>query len=232
MTTTLPIPNSTNVHKTAQWTWDTSHDGNVLLIKDWNYYTGSLPTNADRTSTIAFLSGTSYQAHNIVNHPTSVTVTDKNGNTVAKTTYAYDGTTPVSVTGITHHDDTNYGTSNNVRANITQVQQLISGTSNYLTKTMTYDMTGQVRTATDPNGNHTTLSYTDSFYKDNNSNPPSPYSSSATNAYPTTVTPAISSLASTFSYYFGTGQLAIATGPNGNITYSHFGSEQEFVEMQ
>jgi len=87
---------------------------------------------------------------------------------------------------------------------------------------MTYDTTGQLRSATDPDSNTTSMSYSDAFYKDNNSNPPSTYTpSTSTNAYPTEVTPPLSG-SSYFGYYYGTGQGAKSTDPNSQTTYSHF----------
>ena len=95
-----------------------------------------------------------------------------------------------SATGMTSHDDVNYGTAMNYRGNLTQVQRLVSGTSNYLTTSMTYDMTGQVRTATDSKGNQTTYAYTDNFYDDpgDGSTPTAHSVSTPTNAYLKTIT--------------------------------------------
>jgi RHS repeat-associated protein len=224
-TTTLPIP-SGNVSTTAQFTWDTY--GNLTKLQEWNFGS-STSGNADRTTNIAYLGGTSYIASNILNRPTTTTVTDSGGNFVAQTVNCYDyaggcgGSSFASATGKTQHDDTNYGTSNTVRGDLTQVKRYFTASS-YLTTSMTYDMTGQVISSTDSNNNITSYDYTDHFYDDNNSNPPATHSGSpATNAYVTTITPpAGSSLATTLGYYFGTGQLAKATDPNGNTSYSHF----------
>ena len=108
--------------------------------------------------------------------------------------------------GITNHDDYFYGTGGTrPRGNLTQVQRLVNG-STYLTKTMTYDMTGQMTTETDWNGNTTTYGYSDSFFYDNASGSPATYSpsTSPTNAYVTSIDPPILS-ASTLGYYFGSG---------------------------
>jgi hypothetical protein len=125
-----------------------------------------------------------------------------------------------------NHDDTQYGTGNTVRGDVTQVQRLVSGT-NYLTTSMTYDMTGQVRTSTDSNGNVTTYDYTDNFYDDpgDGSTPTSHSVSTPTNAYLKTITfPTVNSvtLTKTFGYYWGTGQVALSTDENGNTSYFHF----------
>ncbi len=225
--TTLPTPGG-SVSKTTQYSYDSY--GNVIKTQENKYYTGGMPA-VDRTTTITYLGGTSYFNANIVNRPTSVTVTDASG-TVAQTNYSYDGSTLISgavgscpaVTGAAGHDDTNYGSGNTVRGNLTQIQRLISGTSNYVTTTMTYDITGQVRTSTDIKQNVTSYCYADNFYDDNGSNPPQPHSTTTpTNNYVTTITPpAGSNLATAFGYYYGTGQLAKVTDANGNNTYSHF----------
>jgi RHS repeat-associated protein len=225
------MPGGTNLYATSEYFYDSY--GNTTQISEWNYYS-TMPTNADRTTCITYLNGTNYLSAHILNRPSSVTVVNNwsatpctsipGADIIAQTTYSYDGSALASATGTKNHDDTNYGTGYTTRGNATQVQRLISGSSNYLTKTMTYDMTGQVKTATDwSNSNTTTYTYADNFFNDNGngSNPVSYTPATPTNAYLTTVAlPLIP--ASTFGYYFGTGQLASATDPNGNTTYSHF----------
>ena len=224
-TTTLPVPGSSNVYKTTEYSYDGY--GNTTAVEEWNFYTGTLPTNADRTTTINYLSTTSYVNALILNRPTSVTVTDKNGNTVAQTNYSYDGSSLTSATGKKNHDDTNYPTSNTVRGNVTQIQRLVSGTSTYLTTTMTYDMLGNLLNTTDPNSNTTSYDYTDNLYDDpGDGSTPSTHSlSTASNAYLKTITyPTVNSvtLTQTLGSYWGTGQQTLATDANGNTSYSHF----------
>ena len=220
--TTVPIPGST-LSKTTEYTYGSY--SNLTQIQDWKYYTGSLPTNADRTTTITYLNGTAYINANILNRPASVTVANSSSSTVAFTAYAYDQGSLTSVTGIENHDDTNYGTSHTVRGNLTEVDRY-SASSAYVSSYTSYDMTGQPYTTTDPNGNVTTFSYTDAFVDDNtsNSNPPSGHSLSfSTNAFPTTITPALSAVGTTTSkYYWGSGQVASVTDGNGNTAYSHY----------
>ena len=155
-TTTLPIPTG-NVSATTQYSWDGY--GNPTQIQEWNF--GNPPTNAaDRTTSMTYLTSAAYLPPNanIVNRPTNVTVTNSAGATVAQTLYSYDGGSLSSVTGMPGHDDANYGTGNTVRGNVTLVQQLVSG-STYLNSSITYDMTGQALTSTEPNGAVTTLNY-------------------------------------------------------------------------
>ena len=226
-TTVLPVPGGANLNQTVEYTSD-SYSGVLQQLSQWNDYSGSVPTTADRTTSITYLGGASYLGANILNRPATVTVTDKNGGTVAKTVYCYDyaggcgGSSLTSVTGVVMHDDNIYGSSNTTRGNLTQIQRLISGSS-YLTTSATFDTTGQLLSSTDPNGNQTTLSYTDAFFTDNGngSNPASFNPGVVTNAYATHIAPPLIP-ASTLGYYYGTGQLASATDANSETAYSHF----------
>ena len=222
-TVTLPLPGGVNLNRTTQYAWDTTTNyGNLVKESEWNFYTGSLPASPDRTTNFAYLNGSSYVfSKHILNRPTTITVTDKNGNTVSQTVNSYDASiTPVA--GITHHNDSTYGTGNTTRGNLTQVQRLISGTSNYLATSKTYDTTGEVLTSNDSNGNQTLYSYADNFFKDSgdSSNPVLFTPPAPTNAYPTTITQG--SLMSTFGYYWGKGQKALFKDPNLQTTYYHF----------
>jgi YD repeat-containing protein len=92
---------------------------------------------------------------------------------------------------------------------------------------MTYDMTGQVRTSTDANGNVTTYSYADNFFNDvgDSSNPSGYTPPKPTDAYPTVITrPTVNSVTAVdhFGYYWGTGERALSTDPNNQTTYFHF----------
>ena len=221
-TTTVPLPDGTNLNETTQFAWDSTNYGNLVQRSEWNFYSGSLPAVADRTVSYAYLNTAPYLTANIVNRPTAVTTTDKNGNIVSQTLYTYDGSTLTTVSGVTNHDDTNYGSSNTVRGNLTQVQQLVSGTSNFITTSKTYDTTGQATTSTDGNGNVTTYSYADNFFNDSgDTSNPVPYTPpTPTNAYLKSITRG--PLTNSFGYYWGTGQKALSTDPNNQTTYFHY----------
>jgi RHS repeat-associated protein len=224
---TLSGPSS--VTQTTQYSWDSetwsvynaSLYGNLITKSEWNF--GSSTSNLpDRSTSITYLNGPSYTNANILNHPLNVTITDKTGAIVAKTINSYDGSSLTPVTGVANHDDTNYSATNTVRGNLTQTQKLVAGSS-YITKTMTYDSTGQMLTETDwSNSNPASYDYTDNFFTDQgDQSPPQSYTpSSATNAYVHTITQG--SLVTTFGYYWGTGQKALSTDPNGQTTYFHF----------
>ena len=238
-TTTLPIPGGTNLNQTTQFCYDNSL-GNLLYKWEWNFYTGSIvhdpnppPTcslysgsTPDRTTTFSYLGGSNYlttTGRNISNRPTSIVVTNASSGIVSKTLYSYDGGTLVgSPTGVVNHDDTNFGSGLIYRGNLTQIQRLVSGTSNYLTKSMTYDITGQMRSETDWNNNGATYSYADNYYNDggDSSNPTSCCTSSNTNAYLTSITQG--SLVTSLGHYWGTGAVASVTDPNSQTSYSHF----------
>jgi RHS repeat-associated protein len=220
-TMTVPVPGGSSISTKTEYTYDTPQTGNVTSIKEWNYYTGTPSATPDRWTDIAYLTGTNYTAKNIINRPTSITVKTGAGSTVAQTTYGYDSTALTSVTGITHHDDSAFGIGNTVRGNPTTNGGLVSG-STYLTTTLAYDTTGQVRSSTDPKGNVTSFSYTDTFYTDDGANPPETYTATTpTNAYLTQVTlPASGSL--TFGYYFNSGKRAVEKDQESQGAYHHF----------
>ncbi|HEV2248758.1 MAG TPA: hypothetical protein VGW37_19105, partial [Terriglobia bacterium] len=220
-TTTLPIPGS-SVSATTEFAWDTNNYGNLTTLSEWNFGS-SVSGAADRTTSYTYLSGSAYIAANILNRPTSVTVKNSGGATVAQTNSCYDYASGCgsfalvssfgSATGMTSHDDTHYGATNTVRGDLTQVQRLVSGTSTYLTKSMRYDMTGQLLQATDwsnLSANSTSYSYTDHYVNGNSFGP--------TNAYPTTITAPLPAGNSTATYYHGTGQLASIADANNETT--------------
>lgn len=247
-TSSLQVPGGT-INQTTQHCDDSTGSGNIASTWEWNFYTGAVlsdpswtstsctrtaTTAPDRTTTASFLNGSNYLAKNIVNRPLSVTVTNSSGSVVAQTNYSYDGSALVSgavgscptVIGSKNHDDTNYGTGNTVRGNPTQIQRLIAG-SNYVTASNTYDITGQIRTSTNANGNITTYCYADNFFTDvgDSSNPSGYTPPTPTNAYLTTISyPSVNSVTQIdhLGYYWGTGQKALSTDPNNQTIYFHF----------
>jgi len=102
--TILPLPGGSTVTKTTNFTWDhTNQIGNLLTKAEWNFYTGSLPATADRTTTFTYLNGAAYLSKNIANKPLTVSVTDKNGSTVAQTVNCYDYSAPCLGPGLCAH---------------------------------------------------------------------------------------------------------------------------------
>jgi RHS repeat-associated protein len=238
-TITLSIPGGTVLNRTTQYCWDVTSLAKMTKKWEWNFYSGPAlapPTNCspaatpDRTTTITYLSDTnpSYVTKDILDRALTVTVVDKIGNVVGKTVNCYDfaggcgGSGFSLVSNVAEHDDSHYGTANTVRGDLTQVQRLISGTSNYAISTMSHDTTGQVTTATDANGNPSTFSYADNLFNDNGNatNPVAYTPPGPTNSLLKSVTKG--GLTNTFGYYWGTGQKALATDPNNQTTYNHF----------
>jgi len=206
-----------NISRTTEWAnYDTYGDPGT--ISEWKYYSGSLPSSADRVTTVSY---TNYGTGAPVGLPNSIVV-QASGTTVAQTNITYDSGSVSSKTGVEHHDDTNFGTGYTTRGNPTQIQRLVSGSTYLTTSTMAYDETGQMVSTTDSNNNTTTMSYGDNFYNDNNADPPASYSpSTPTNAYLTQETLPIIG-AETFGYYYGSGQLAYSKDQNGQTTYQHY----------
>jgi YD repeat-containing protein len=208
--TSMPGPGGT-LNSQTQYSYDSPYYGDITAIKQWNYTTGGFGSTPDRETDYTYLNSSAYISANILNRVTSKSVY-QSGVQEAQTLTSYDSTGLTSVTGVTHHDDTNYGSGNTVRGNPTVVQQWVSG-STYLTTTNYYDTTGQLLKTTDPAGNSISYSYADNF---DGYAPPAP-----TNAYLTQVTLPISGTIE-YTYYFGTGQKASVTDQNLQETIYQF----------
>ncbi len=220
-TTSLQSAGGATLTKKTEYTYDSVSRGNVTAVKEWKYYTGTPAVSPDRETDYTYLATTSYLNKNILNRVSSETTKNSAGTQIAQTNYTYDSTALTSITGVTQHDDTNFGTGNTVRGNRTLVQRWVSGTT-YLTTTNFYDTTGQLRQVNDPKGNVTTYSYTDSVFHDDGGNPPLAYAPpSPTNAYLTQVALPVSGIQS-FGYYFNTGKRAFSKDQNNADTYEHY----------
>ncbi len=133
--------------------------------------------------------------HHILDIPHSVTVYGPGGSTstpLAQTNYTYDSTTltatsgsvGTSVLGLPTHDDAHYGTSMTIRGNPTVISQMTIPGTFITTKTLYYNILGELVKSVDGNNNPTYFDYTDSWND-------SSCISSAEFAYPTTVTNAL-----------------------------------------
>lgn len=232
--TTLPIPGG-SITKQTIYAYDSPQTGNVIAVKEWKYQPGTSPTFPSTPDRGTYTTYATIGSNNNINRPKSITVCNNvgtnssctgGGTPVAQTTITYDGygtngsLALQSLTGAVNHDDTNFGSTYLARGNATQISKLVSGSS-VLTAAISYDSTGQVIKAVDPNGNPTTYSYTDVFYDDNGADPPAAHSGAQkTNAYVTTVTDAVGS--TSMAYYYGSGQSALSTDYNGVTTYGHY----------
>ncbi len=225
VTTTEPVP-SGNITKKTEYSYDSINFGNFSALKEWNYYTGTPSATPDRETDYVYLTTTSYANKDIHDRVTSITVKNGAGTQLSQALTSYDSGTLTSVTGVTHHDDTNFGTSNTVRGNVTQIQRWISGTS-FLTTSTTYDTTGLRVNVTNPRGHTRTYTYSDNYFTDANPpvNPPVAFTPTvSTHAYVTAIklneTAGSGSLH--YGYYFNTGKIAREDDINLAAIFHHY----------
>jgi len=231
---TVPVPGGTSITKQTTYAYDTVQTGNVTALKEWKYYPGTsptFPTVPDRATYTSYLTtGT-----NNINRPLQVTVCSNSGSDttncsgggsrLSQTIYTYDsyascpsGLKPMS--GVSNHDDANFGTTFTQRGNPTQVRGWVSGTTFLATK-LCFDTTGQIYQSSDPAGNPTTYDYTDNFFTETGATTMAAYTPTApTNAYLKTVT--FGGLTATSGYYFGSAKPAIAIDANNQQTSYFF----------
>src|SRR5262249_20163390 len=127
----------------------------------------------------------------ILDRPSAVITYDGSGNKSAEVDYGYDETALGAVTSVQHDDQNFPATFISGRGNATtqtaKCFTLVNGSQqscpqgDSVTK-YAFDQTGQPTSKTDPNGNTTTYSFSDSFF---DPNPPAnaPAPSGNTNAY-------------------------------------------------
>ena len=134
MQTTLPVPGG-NVSATTQYTWDSSNNGNLTKISEWNFNS----SGANRITDVTY-----YSNGQVINRPASVSV---NSGAVAKTVYSYDES------GLVSSACTSSGCGN-----LTTVSRYIDG-SNHLDTHYHYDGYGNRTSIIDPALNTTSYSY-------------------------------------------------------------------------
>ena len=184
---------------------------NPIETREYDWGTGSSGALARRTHfNYLHLQNSTYRTANTSNKPTSKIVYDGSGSTVAQTAYTYDGTTvqSTSATPAPSHDYTNYGSSNNIRGNLTQVSNWVNTSNTWLNTNNTYDDLGNLLSTTDPLNHTTSFNFTDNFTDGVNRN---------TRAYITTVTlPVTNSIPhiERKQYYLNIGPVAASCGQN------------------
>jgi hypothetical protein len=125
-------------------------NGNTVVIKQYNYGTGSAPeATPSRTYVNTYLTGTNYTSRYIYNRLVSTTM-----NGVTLVTNTYDGTGVVNVTGLREHDTANYGTAFNYRGNASQTVSMGK------TVNRGFDITGTVTSSNDGQGHTASASMT------------------------------------------------------------------------
>jgi RHS repeat-associated protein len=199
----------------------TNFDSNGILQSQSQYdYGAGVVGPLIRTTTLTYLSTSTYLAKNIINRVTQQKVTNSGGTVISRIDIAYDcytspcaGLASAGYTGVSHHDDTNYGVANTVRGNPTQITKYANAAAGtgQLTTTLSYNILGNVMSSADPKGNTTTLTYTDSWNTAACSPP------GGAQAYVTGVTNALGQSASS-KYNSCTGTLASNTDLNGKTS--------------
>ncbi|UWZ85277.1 RHS repeat protein [Occallatibacter riparius] len=171
------------VKQTVQYSYDSW--GNVTEKDESDFYSGSsIPWLRKTFTTYAYsqaycpqtptscATAASLAAAHVVNKPSQVVIADGNGVPYSIARYGYDETALCSnsqiclTSGALNHDDTNYAVGRQSgRGNLTSEAHcavISSGScTSWLVSTNTYDLTGQRVGSTDPKGNTTTYSYTD-----------------------------------------------------------------------
>ena len=223
VTTKWPIPNSSNfLVSQVQTDYDNGFSfypgptsggryGRVLERREYDYGVNTPGPLLRKTDyTYKAVSGNAYLTANLLDLVATKTIYNGTGVQMAKTTYAYDGTTLQS-SGITqqHLSLANPGT----RGNLTLIQDWLntSGSSVTTRQTSYYD-TGMPYQSTDLKGNRTTYSYDPAYY----------------GAYVTQTqypnTGAGNSVTHTISgtYDFGTGEITSFTDQNNQASNYHY----------
>lgn len=177
---------------------------------------GITPTRETVTNYQSFANTPIYTfGPSIFDRPSSVITYDSSGTRAAETDYSYDQAAVSSLSSApTGHDETNYSASYNNRGNATTItKQCFQGSTSCtnVVTTSTYDETGQLVSAIDPNGNTTQYSYADN-YQTGSGTPPG-----NTNAYLTTITyPTVNGVTQHqyFQYAYSDGQLTQSQDDN------------------
>jgi len=168
---------------------------------DWGFPNGAKTRLREEDTTYASFAG----GVNIMDRPLSIVIRDGGLNWASETDFGYDENTLTATSGIEQHTLITVP-----RANLTSLHRLLkSDGSSALVTTFAYDDTGQRLSTTDPAGNTTNYSYTDSF---TTGTPPTP-----TNAYVTQVTDALGNTAK-YSWNYAGGAMASSTDANTQQT--------------
>jgi len=169
--------------------------------------TGTVSGPVLRKTLTTYATSTNLGLYHVIDKPASVVLTDGGNTKVAETDFTYDSPLGTVTSGIVDHS----GSCN--CGNLTVQSQWLNSSGSTLTTNFTNDDTGQRLTMTDPRGNQTTYSYTDSY---SSGTPPGP-----TNAYLTQVThPQTSGVnhIEKFSYAYASGDVTSSTDQNNLIT--------------
>jgi len=140
--TQVTTTNDTGQQATASYSYTTSY-GNVSQTVESGFGALARSTQTDYVTT------TSYINQHILNLPSQIRIYDGSGNLISRTDLGYDGVSVTGVSGASHHDDTNFGSSFNVRGNLTGLTSYANAAAatGPVTKNFSFDSLGNVRAA-------------------------------------------------------------------------------------
>jgi YD repeat-containing protein len=162
VTTTMPNSSSGEVNQVS---YGYDQYNNVASETDTDWGSGS-PGGVIRKITNSYNTGANYINANILGLLTETKVIDSGNNVYTDTKYGYDGGTLAGDPNISgsYHDNTNFGSGNTTRGNLTSLQQCLNTSScSWLTTTLGYDIAGNLVSAEDANSHTTSFSYTDNY---------------------------------------------------------------------
>jgi RHS repeat-associated protein len=199
---TMPCTGTTIALPIARRTVRNTLQSGLQSKTDEYYNSQGLPTEVDDYAyglSLVRKRLTSYASlgNNIYQMPSSITIQNSGGATVAQTTVGYDQTSVVTTSGTPQH-----GSVTGSRGNKTTVTYTAGGSS--LSRTSTNFDTGMARTLTDVNGAPTTYNYPDA-------------TSTCGNAFPTSVTLPMG-MSRSMSWNCNAGKAASTTDLNGRTT--------------
>jgi len=148
--TRITILDDNSTQNEVETTFDSF--SNLTLMKEHDWGTGA-PGGVVRTTTNTYITSSNYTNLNIRNLLTTTTVADLSGTIQSRTDIAYD--TPADIntycpTGVPQHDDSGHGctlTTRGLPTTITTYPTDPVTPSGGITKTLTYDFFGNLRTA-------------------------------------------------------------------------------------
>jgi len=186
-----------------------NYDSNEMQIEkdDYDFGTSGVGSLLRKTVT-TYATSSTFTASHILDKPAKVQVYDSTGTTLAaETDYVYDTPAATATSGIVQH-------SGGCKCgNLTSSSGWVNSSGSTLTTTFTNDDTGQRLSMTDPAGNTTSYSYTDSY---SSGTPPGP-----TNTYLTTIThPATGGVnhIEKYAYAYASGEVTSSTDQNNLVT--------------
>ncbi len=154
--------NDANQVSAVEYTYDQYQ--NVTGKKEYDWGSGAHGALLRETQTAYFWqSNPAYAAStfNLVRAPFIQTIYDGGGVAAAQMIWHYDERGVEEEAGIVGHDDANYGSGFNLRANVTSRYRWSNASNNYIGTQMSYDVAGNLRTVQDANGHTTTFGYGD-----------------------------------------------------------------------